>query len=487
MADVAGIRAELSQAQTDLENAQQQYKQLVAASRNSNFDTSQPGGRQAWLAARKEASEFLANTLTPAEAAVSDLELQLQLAESTTAEAAELGVDSAGDIVSEEQRARSEDAGTANPEEGDGILSPEGRLSPSDVEFGVNDPTVTTEQSQSIGPDGQTESIGDDEGRPQPGGSPGAGSPNDDAGRNLSARIIKSSFSGSIKPQANVLDEYVSYTYSISWYLLVPNTYQQLMESKNRTLQGFQLLAQSGGAPGGNAGRTGPADPQELQQEADGASASYATAGRNPYFNLDYYIDNLELESKIVGQATRLCHNVMDLKFTITEPNGVTLLNNLYQAVNELYKNSNLPYTKAQYCLVIRFYGYDSNGNLVSKMGKRTPTTDSRSVVEKFYPFMIKSLKFRLANKLVEYTIEGAPIPHQIGFTQNLGVIKAPIELAGSTVTDVLTGSYSIPVAEDDGRQTSPTPSSPMDTEPSYSGDGRYQGSDEASPFQVGA
>lgn len=490
MADVAGIRAELSQAQNDLQQAQAQYEQLVAAARSTNYDTTQPGQRQVWLAARREATIYRVEVLEPAEGKVSDLELELKQAESTTAEAATLGTASSGAITAEEQQARSDDAGTSNPQSGPAVLAPQGRVNAADVEFGVDDPTVTLEQSQSVGPNGETESIGgEDEGRsPDPGGSPGVGAGGDDAGRSLSARIIKSSFGGTITPQPNVLDDFPSYTYSISWYLLVPDTYKTLMESKNRTLQGFQLLAQSGGAPGGVAGRTGPADPQELQQEADGASTAYATAGRNPYFNLDYYIDNLELESKIVGQATRLCHNVMDMKFTVTEPNGVTLLNNLYQAVNELYKTSNLPYTKAQYCLVIRFYGYDDNGNLVTKLGKRTPTTDSRAVVEKFYPFMIKSLKFRLANKLVEYTIEGAPLSHQIGFTQNLGVIKTPIELAGSTVTDVLTGSYTVPVAEDDGRKTSPAPSTPVETEePSYRGDGRYSDVEEASPFQVGA
>lgn len=491
MADTAGIRAELGQAQADLASAQQEYDQLVAASRNANFDVTQPGQKEAWFAARRAASAYRTGVLEPAEARVSDIELQLKQAEATTAEAAPLGTASSGEVVAEEQRARSEDAGTTNPDQPPTVLAPEGRVDPADVQFGVDPPVTTTLESQSVGPTGSTASIayGEAEGRPpEPQGSPGAAAGNEDSGGTLSERIIKSAFSGSIAPQPNVLDEYPSYTYSISWYLLVPGTYKKLLESKNRTLQGYQLLAQSGGAPGNNAGRVAPADPQELQQEADGASTAYNTAGRNPYFNLDYYIDNLEIESKIIGSAVKSAHNVASLKFTLTEPNGVTLLNNLYQAVNELYKTSNLPYVKAQYCLVIRFYGYDTNGNLVTKIGKNYPATDSRAVIEKFYPFIITSLKFRLANKLVEYSIEGAPIPHQLGYTQNLGVIKAPIELAGATVTDVLTGSYTIPIPADDGRQTTPTPSTPIVTEePTYRGDGRFTDEDTASPFQVGA
>lgn len=495
MADTAGIRAELGQAQADLASAQQEYDQLVAASRNANFDVTQPGQKEAWFAARRAASAYRTGVLEPAEARVSDIELQLKQAEATTAEAAPLGTASSGEVAAEEQQARSDDAGTTNPDQPPEVLAPEGRVDPADVQFGVDPPVVSTTESQSVSPNGVTSSIAGDpfayddaEGRPEPMGSPGVAAGNEDSGRNLSDRIIKSAFSGMITPQPNVLDDYPSYTYSISWYLLVPGTYKKLLESKNRTLQGFQLLAQSGGAPANTAGRVAPADPQELQQEADGASTAYSTAGRNPYFNLDYYIDNLEIESKIIGSAVRSAHNVASLKFTLTEPNGVTLLNNLYQAVNELYKTSNLAYVRAQYCLVIRFYGYDTNGNLVTKLGKNYPVTDNKAVIEKFYPFIITNLKFRLANKLVEYNIEGAPIPHQLGYTQNLGVIKAPIELAGATVTDVLTGSYTIPIPADDGRQTTPTPSTPVVTEePTYRGDGRFTDEDTASPFQVGA
>lgn len=56
-----------------------------------------------------------------------------------------------------------------------------------------------------------------------------------------------------IKPQDNVLDKFSSYTYTASVYLLTPPQYEQLLNSKNKTVNGYQLLFQSGGA-GNNVG-----------------------------------------------------------------------------------------------------------------------------------------------------------------------------------------------------------------------------------------
>ena len=62
---------------------------------------------------------------------------------------------------------------------------------------------------------------------------------------NLDANLVNEQ----IAPRSNVLDKFSSYTYRASVYLVTPQQYAQLLVSKKRTVNGYQLLFQSGGAP----------------------------------------------------------------------------------------------------------------------------------------------------------------------------------------------------------------------------------------------
>jgi len=224
-----------------------------------------------------------------------------------------------------------------------------------------------------------------------------------------------------IVAQDNVLDQYASYTYSLSWYLLDPETYKALTKGKTN-LSGYYLLVQSGGAP---------------------------VADRSPFFPLDFYIDNFELTT-IFGSTPDAggSAQLTELSFTVTEPNGITLLRNLLNAVTELYESKNIAdpgtpinYAAAQYCMVIRFYGYDINGNLVQPIARKTGGTDNRAAVEKFVPFTISGIEFKVANKLVEYMVKGIAVPDITGFSTDRGSIPQNFQFQGSTVREILVGS----------------------------------------------
>lgn len=381
-----------------------------------------------------------------------------------------LPVDTATDAV-----AASADGAVQAPSRKPQLLEISPQATREDTGFGTNPSnTVSLIQSQSVynnafdaqydtsvGPGGPNFTglyTGGDDGRVVPGGTPGVGANNDDSGtKQNTTQIVKSVSSTKITPTGNSLDQYSSYTYNLSWYILQPNVYKTLLESQTKTLNGFQLLMRSGGGPNTTAGTgptaTNPTSPTNISATVTGEG------GRNQYFTNDYYMDNLELESLIMGPATRSAHNVTRLKFTVTEPNGITLINNLWQAVNTVYKDTNnkLPYSLAQFCMVIRFYGYDSNGNLVKGSGG---TTDSKAVIEKFYPFNVTNITFRVMNKQVEYQVEGLAIMHNVGFGEKLGIVKEPIELSGTTVNQVLGGTSqgSNPVPPEDGRESTPAP-----------------------------
>ena len=261
-----------------------------------------------------------------------------------------------------------------------------------------------------------------------------------------------------IIPQDNVLDQYASYTYSLSWYLLDPKTYNDLILLPNRNLTGYYLLAQSGGAPVQNAVPT---------------QTGTVGVGRNPFFQLDYYLDNFEFDTTYPatpgsGGATTLS----EIKFTVTEPNGISLLKNLYSAVTNVYNNSGVVtpdtpvnHLSAQYCMIIRFYGYDTAGNLVQPIAQRSGVTDRSAVVEKFIPFTITGIDFKVANRLVEYTINAAPVPQVNNHSTIKGSIPQNFTFNGATVQDILVGSITQPTAStaagDQTRNNVPIQSSP--------------------------
>lgn len=266
----------------------------------------------------------------------------------------------------------------------------------------------------------------------------GTGAPGDDAANNSTQAkqsAVNAEFNAAVKitPKDNVLDKFSSYTYQASVYLMSPIQYEQLLNSKKKTVNGYQLLFQSGGAPnnvgGPNGGNTGAAD-----------------AGRNPFFDNDFYIDSIVMDSALPGRQTGAAHMVTNLKFTVIEPASMTLIDNLYAAVKDIAPKDAtgaVNYSAATYLMVIRFFGYDESGKLVTPGaapgadGVSNPT----SVVEKFVPFLIKKINWGVGNKLVQYDFECAPVGQLIGSSTARGTIPYDIELTASTVGKVLKGN----------------------------------------------
>lgn len=257
--------------------------------------------------------------------------------------------------------------------------------------------------------------------------SPGIGAGRDDSAKptsNGTQQLINASFNGPITPQPNILDQYASYTYQISWYLLTPDQVTGLSENRLDPVR-WQLLVQDGGAP------------------TTTTTAGYSnfgkstTTGRNKFFSYDYYIDNLVIEAVLPLKGTHSANGNQSIEFKLTEPNGISLLANLYSAIDDLYKSQNISskgdYLTAAYCLGIRFFGYDDKGNLVQ--GNR-----NGAISEKYYPFRLKSINFRLTNRVIEYTIQGNPIPYNIGFGSDRGTIPFAFNLSGQTLDELFNG-----------------------------------------------
>jgi hypothetical protein len=248
---------------------------------------------------------------------------------------------------------------------------------------------------------------------------PGVGAASDDRGNanDVVSSLNAIDWSDKIDPKPNVLDQYASYTYQASLYLMDKASYQRSISTGTKNLANAKLLVQSGGAPQGT--------------------------GRNDFFNLDYYIDKFEIKSFIAGKAVRLSHNAKEITMTIVEPNGISFVQNLDAAVQQYLGGAEIKkrnFTSQIYLFVVRFYGYDDQGNLVRGGVANNGTSDPNAFVEKWYPIIISKLGFRIANKAVEYEIVCKAPPYQISASSKHGTIPYNVEFSGKTLKDILSG-----------------------------------------------
>jgi hypothetical protein len=152
------------------------------------------------------------------------------------------------------------------------------------------------------------------------------------------------------------------------------------------------------------------------------------------------------IDNKLPGQQTGAAHVVTDLKFTVIEPLGITLLDRLYAAVQDFApKNAAgaVNYTACQYLMVLRFYGYDENGNLIGGPSGDNSVPGFRNntaVIEKFIPFLIAEMNWSVGSKLVQYDFVSKPVGQMIGNGVARGSIPSDIQISNSTVGQLLSG-----------------------------------------------
>jgi hypothetical protein len=255
------------------------------------------------------------------------------------------------------------------------------------------------------------------------------------------AQAVRDSNSDRIIPQDNILSQYASYTYNVSIYIMSPDDYNNIVRTQRFKIPGAQLLMSSGGAPntpaagtgapGGNTGVTGTSP----QTQAN------ATAGRNQFFPLDFYLNDIKLTSLQPGKGTRSPHANTTLNFKVIEPNGITFLDNLY-AATQAYVGKKQNYGSQNFCMVIKFYGYDETGKMVLAQGLGT-NTGGTEVIEKWIPFQFTGIKFRIANKLTEYECSAVCVPNNVATGQMRGVIPYNLETQADTLKGILSGSSS--------------------------------------------
>jgi hypothetical protein len=112
------------------------------------------------------------------------------------------------------------------------------------------------------------------------------------------------------------------------------------------------------------------------------------------------------------------------------------------------------------YMMAIRFYGYDGNGNLVAG-GTNSPDfqSDPQAVVEKYIPFVVRNITFKVGNRAVEYQWDCASPATMINTGPNFATVPYNCQLSGKSLSDALGGSLQTvyqPIDERREAQTQP-------------------------------
>lgn len=211
-----------------------------------------------------------------------------------------------------------------------------------------------------------------------------------------------------INPRPNELNKFSSYTYNLALYMLNSKSYVNLLTAPSTpqaVLNDSLLLMRSGGV--GNEGRN-----SALEQQVGSADK--------------FYIDDLEMSSVSLGPSkTKQNTNVTDIRFKITEPRGVTLLETLQDAAALTLVSTKERYIHAPYILEIKFKGYDETGQPMP--ASSTP---------KYVPVKITDINFEVTASGTEYSVQAIPYAHDM-FGQISSTIPMNVELTAATIGNI--------------------------------------------------
>jgi hypothetical protein len=245
----------------------------------------------------------------------------------------------------------------------------------------------------------------------------------------------RSAFTMPIVPRPNTLAKFSSYSYTVSVYMMPNEIYNQMRKTPVKDITGAQLILQTGGAP-----KNSDENQTQRNENLDQFKSIVSASNRNSYFDVDFFIDDIVIKN-LSPQANGQPHTVTELSFKIYEPYGISFIDRLKKAAEEISEIYGISqnYAETAFLMVIRFYGYDKDGNLI--LGNRPDLSSSVSVDEKFIFFKISNIKFKLTNQgLTEYDVVAFPIEQTQLLGTDTSTIKYNIELSGETVSDILFG-----------------------------------------------
>jgi hypothetical protein len=204
-------------------------------------------------------------------------------------------------------------------------------------------------------------------------------------------------------PIMNPLHSYPSYTYGLSLHMLTIEEYNSIVQDQKYIAKRVLIAS---------AGR------YTKTAAADDPSAFI----RAPYFDVDFYFENLNMKTIIGTNDHSRATNAIDISFTIVEPYGITLFNRIIKLCTDLKLDN---YLETPYLLEIDFFASNDAGEIVGVIPGQT----------KRMPIQLTKFDIKVTSKGAEYSIQAVPYNHG---AFNLSSVTTPAHfevLAGSVAS----------------------------------------------------
>ena len=214
--------------------------------------------------------------------------------------------------------------------------------------------------------------------------------------------------SGPIGATENILKSYASYNYIVTLACLTVNEINFPDNTYRARSPEVTVLRSGGGAPG-----------------------KATTAFESSNAQLEYFIDEIEMDTVIAPTTQTRTSNATISSFTVMEPYSMGLfLQTLMIAANNA---GHADYLKAPYALIIEFVGYDDDGRVSnSQLGRRV------------FPISLNKVDFDVSGGGSRYNVR-AHAWNEGSLSTAAQSSRTDIKVTGNTVTELLqTGPLSL-------------------------------------------
>jgi len=211
---------------------------------------------------------------------------------------------------------------------------------------------------------------------------------------------LLTSFVGGGPPFPNELRDFASYNYIFTLGCL--NNFEiNFPDLTYRIQDPSVVILKSGGGAG------------------DGAATAYENFGK-----VEYYIDNVNIESIIGFNPRTKQTNATSIDFNVTEPLSMGLFLQALQVASLRCGHKN--YLMAPFVLSVEFEGWDGNGQRVKKPGTR-----------RIFPLKLANIDFEVTEGGSVYNVKCIPW-HETALTNQVQSIKTDVQITGRTLHEIL-------------------------------------------------
>ena len=222
--------------------------------------------------------------------------------------------------------------------------------------------------------------------------------------------------SGAAPPWENELEKFVSYS-SIFTLSCLTTDDLNLPDFNYRQRPSDHIIIRSGGTSGNKVGT--------MQESGTGPPGGMGSG------KVEYYIDDIEIESVISSNKTTKQSRAVGFNFKVFEPYSMGMFNETLQvaAVAAGHKN----YLVAPYLLSVKFVGWDDDGNVQTAKNS-----------ERHFPVKLIESNFTVSEQGSTYEVTAVPYNHK-ALSDKTQQVKTDISLKGRTVQELLqTGAESL-------------------------------------------